>query len=270
MKRLEVLVGDELAGHITLETRPNHGFESTTFEYAGTWLAEGFSLSPDLPLGAGPHFPSDGLNVFRAFTDAAPDAWGRRVLFASGALTEPLSSNSEIAMLLAVDDVTRQGALRFRLDGQFLTTGQGAAALRNVPDLLRAADRLQETGRIDPEDRVLMQAGTSAGGAQPKAWLSHHQSMWLAKFPAPESRHRQRPRWDTGIWELTATEIQRRCGVSTMPSGLLGLGAAEQRGRSHAQFRSSARAGRLAPGPEFRRQSTRGTGGLRDAADARR
>lgn len=45
------------------------------FQYAGDWIKNGCSLSPDLPLQAGEFFP-DAEHLLGAIDDARPDRWG--------------------------------------------------------------------------------------------------------------------------------------------------------------------------------------------------
>ncbi len=77
--------GDDLTCG-TLFQNVRHGVETTTFSYDVDYLLnpKAFSLSPDLPLGAGT-FHSTGLKSLRAFEDAMPDRWGRNLLLRSSA-----------------------------------------------------------------------------------------------------------------------------------------------------------------------------------------
>ena len=54
--------------------------QTASFEYAADWLARpfAFSLDPELPLTRAPFHKAAGL--FNAFTDPAPDRWGRNLL----------------------------------------------------------------------------------------------------------------------------------------------------------------------------------------------
>ena len=114
------------------------------------------------------------------FRDAAPDAWGRSIIERSaGAYTET-------DFLLAVDDRTRLGALRF-------ADSNGVPLSANEPPVPRLTDlrRLHslcaalETGSDDPRAiaRELKGASASMGGARPKSVVVDERGvMCLAKF----------------------------------------------------------------------------------------
>ena len=87
----------------------------SVFRYADEWIENpsAFALAPSLPLTDQRfHFaslPDDaGTSIPGIFSDCAPDAWGRSLIArASG------TPRHEMGYVLAVDDRTRQGALRF-------------------------------------------------------------------------------------------------------------------------------------------------------------
>ena len=112
----------------------------------------------------------------------------------------------EAGYLLLVNDETRQGALRFRENGQFLSSWGRGAGIRDLRGLAEEARLFAETGQVKEENSLLMGAGSSPGGAQPKAWVRDGDgSMLLAKFPKTS---------DVGnvqLWELVA--LQQRAGI---------------------------------------------------------
>lgn len=148
------------------------------FTYDRDWVAsEGsFPISPEMPLDAGPHEPPASRYTPFAFDDAAPDRWGRDLINAehrrasqmAGKLWQPLD---EIGVLLAVNDETRQGALRFRVDGSFLATQTPRARVGDLTALGRAAAKFEGSGEIDEAVEHLIGVGSSPGGAAPKAWI---------------------------------------------------------------------------------------------------
>lgn len=191
---IEVLVDDRTAGLLTLIRRPGHQRDCLAFSYTDSWLRDpsAFELSPDLPLTGGHHTPRVSRTIFSAFQDALPDAWGRRVMTAVRPSGARFSTVQEIELLLTVPDDIRQGALRFRRSGTMLGAASEGQALRRLPDLVAAAERLQSEGAVSENDRRLLEAGTSAGGAHPKAWVEEAGTLWLAKFPPGV------PRWQGG------------------------------------------------------------------------
>lgn len=77
-----------------------------------------YSLDPSLPLFSGPH---NTTGLPGAFADCAPDRWGRN-LIAQRSRSQALATGrtppsvDDIDFLVNVSDLTRQGALRFRVD----------------------------------------------------------------------------------------------------------------------------------------------------------
>ncbi|HIX00941.1 MAG TPA: type II toxin-antitoxin system HipA family toxin, partial [Candidatus Nesterenkonia stercoripullorum] len=199
------------------------------FTYDRGWLStpDAFPISPEMPLTSGPHEPFPSRHTPLAFDDAAPDRWGRDLINAghrrqakeSGQLWRPLD---EVGLLLAVNDETRQGALRFRLDGHFLSQPQERARMHELADLRAAAALFEQSGEIDESVEHLIAVGSSPGGAVPKAWVHDEADrMWLAKFPRASDLA------DVGAWEQVAMMLQRRAGIAVQPSQILRLGNSE-------------------------------------------
>ena len=90
---------------------------SVSFEYALEWLQrpDAFAIDPtSLPLQRGVHH---GATLFGAIQDCGPDRWGR-MLIERAVRKRVLEQKPyrDIDYVLALDDMTRVGALRFRLD----------------------------------------------------------------------------------------------------------------------------------------------------------
>src|SRR5207247_9439054 len=117
---------------------------SVSFEYAPAWLQrdDAFAIDPtSLPLQRGAHH---GAALFGAIQDCGPDRWGR-ILIERAVRKKVLMQKPyrDIDYVLALDDVARVGALRFRVDAEspFLaaTTGKLPPLVR-LSALLRATD----------------------------------------------------------------------------------------------------------------------------------
>ncbi|WP_159705499.1 type II toxin-antitoxin system HipA family toxin [Arthrobacter sp. 18067] len=226
IRRVEVLINEALAGVMDIETDGLSPREHVTFTYADSWMsaAEAFEVSPELPLRRGPQRPTQGRELFGSFQDASPDDWGKKLLFeelrqqalAKGAGRIP--PTGEAGYLLLVNDETRQGALRFRENGQFLSSWGRGAGIRDLRALSEEARLFAETGEVKEENSLLMGAGSSPGGAQPKAWVRDDDgSMLLAKFPKTS---------DVGnvqLWEMVAIRLQQRAGIRVAESRLMPL-----------------------------------------------
>lgn len=222
---IEVLVGEVVAGEAVIERRPGFTGESMTFTYRDSWITDGFALSIDLPLQRGPQTPAPERSIFVAFDDAAPDAWGRTLLRAAitseaRAAGRRINTISDLQLLLRVSDDTRQGALRFRQDGELLGNGGERATIADLIRLEAAAQRWEQGAPVDdPDIALLLGVGSSPGGARPKAWVRDEDgTLLLAKFPRTEDP------FDVSAWEDAIATMLRAAGIRTMPSRTIRLG----------------------------------------------
>ena len=195
------------------------GSESMTFRYDDSYLAQSptaYALDPDLPLDAGSH-QSGQLKIFGAFSDCAPDRWGRRLIERKERLRARREggerSIGELQFLLGVRDDLRQGALRFRYpnDEVFLAPDDdGVPPVIELGRLLRAAELLEREEASEAEVALLFRAGISLRGARPKAHvLDQNGRVAIAKFPSSRN-----DRWDVIRWEAISLELARRAGIT--------------------------------------------------------
>jgi serine/threonine-protein kinase HipA len=190
--------------------------QTASFEYDRAWIgrAGAFSIDPALPLVNGPHHKAGGL--FNAFTDAAPDRWGRNLMMRRErhqARTEGRAPRTllDADFLTLVEDETRMGALRVRdANGEvFLSQAERPVPpLVSLPKLLGAAGRVIADKESDDDLRLLLAPGSSLGGARPKASVRDVDgSLLIAKFPS------QTDDWPVPRWEATAMALAERAGV---------------------------------------------------------
>jgi len=218
------IAGDDLlAGRLWSHRR--RGRESATFSYSPDYLArdDAYELDPMLPLLGGPQQTPDGRATFGAFSDCAPDRWGRRLIQRTErqrADREETTEKSfgEADYLLGVRDDLRQGALRFR-DPECATyladEHDGVPDLIQLPALLGAAERMERDEASEEELRRLLRGGSSLGGARPKAHVIDGQGrLSIAKFPSPTDN------WDVMRWESVALTLARAAGISVADSML--------------------------------------------------
>ena len=138
---------------------------------------------PELPLQAGALAPPQGLSMPSCIRDAAPDAWGRRVIInkmlgVKGTDTDT-SELDELAYLLESGS-DRIGALDF----QRSATEYVPRSAENVSleELLESAERVEKGVPLTPElDQALLH-GSSIGGARPKALIQDQEKKYIAKF----------------------------------------------------------------------------------------
>jgi serine/threonine-protein kinase HipA len=209
---------DVLAGRLWSHRR--RGSESATFSYVAEYLGHpsAYELDPALPLVAGQQQTQAGRPIFGAFSDCAPDRWGRRLIHRAeqrrvGREGGAARSFGEIDYLLGVRDDLRQGALRFRDSetGTYLAQETvGVPHLLELPKLLSAADRLERGEASEDELQTLLRGGSSLGGARPKAHvLDAAGRIAIAKFHSPAGDE-----WDVIRWEAVALTLARAAGVS--------------------------------------------------------
>jgi len=195
--------------------------ESATFAYRNSYLSRpgAYQLDPDLPLDGGHFQTAVGRSLFGAFSDTAPDRWGRTLIQRAEAAAareeqRPARSFSELDYLLGARDDMRQGALRYRHPGgdQFLATEDtGVPAVLQLGALLNASEALERDDPTSEQLRLLLRGGASLGGARPKAHvigLDGHPA--IAKFPSAKNDD-----WDVNRWESVALTLGGMAGIVT-------------------------------------------------------
>jgi serine/threonine-protein kinase HipA len=178
--------------------------ENAAFEYGAGWLGDParFALGPTLPIQAGPQFhrkSKDGSLFHAAIADTEPDGWGRRVIMRDYIKrrqelrregkeeAQPLSA---LDYLLAVDDASRVGALRFRDEDGVFRRAQDEGR-RTAPPLvelghLLSASRAVEANKETAADLAYLRGrGTSLGGMRPKCTvIDEDGALSIGKFPS--------------------------------------------------------------------------------------
>ncbi|SNY09458.1 type II toxin-antitoxin system HipA family toxin [Paractinoplanes atraurantiacus] len=123
--------------------------------------------------------------------------------------------------LLGVSDETRQGALRFKVEGeaQFQHPSPDVPKLIALPSLMYAADAASRDGPDNMEAiKTLLDAGTaSLGGARPKASVRDGDRLLIAKFPHHADG------WSVIAWEKTALDLAEAAGIPVPRRQLVGV-----------------------------------------------
>lgn len=138
---------------------------------------------PELPLIPGilPLLP--GLNMPCSIRDAAPDAWGRRVIInkklgLKGKTTDT-TELGELAYLLESGS-DRIGALDFqRSPSEYVPRAYNNASL---DELQESAERVEKGQALSPELDQALFHGSSIGGARPKTLVESDGKKYVAKF----------------------------------------------------------------------------------------
>lgn len=177
------------------------------FRYGQRYLGRDEAIAlygPELPLLDEWIDPPDGLDAPGCLTDAAPDSWGRRII-------ETRFGGVEQTLLTYLTQAgsDRIGALDFQASPtEYVPRGETSVALE---DLAQAADRLMKGEPIPTQLDAALRAGSSVGGARPKALLYDGTRTLIAKFSAPT---------DTLPMvraEMLAMRMASRCGLDVAP-----------------------------------------------------
>jgi len=196
---------------------------ATTFEYASGWLdrRDRFSIDPtSLPLQRGAHHHA---KLFGAFQDCGPDRWGR-VLIERAVRKKVLEAKpyQDIDYVLALDDASRIGALRFRTssDGPFLARNSGhLPPMIQLGALLHATDAIHGETETAKDLRFLLDEGSPLGGARPKSAVQlPNGELAIAKFPKPDDIR------DIAAGEILALELANAAGIKTAAHQLVKAG----------------------------------------------
>jgi serine/threonine-protein kinase HipA len=156
------------------------------FNYGRSYLERADAMpiyGPELPLQAGVLPLPIGLSMPSSLRDAAPDAWGRRVI-----INRKFGHKDETIDLGQLDELTyliesgsdRIGALDFQRSATIYVPRQGRGA--SLEELLTAADRVEAGVPITPELDQALFHGSSLGGARPKAMIEDTDAKFIAKF----------------------------------------------------------------------------------------
>jgi serine/threonine-protein kinase HipA len=163
--------------------------------------------------------------MFSALADSAPDRWGENLMRReererARAIDATPRTLGKADFLLGVRDDARQGAIRFRRPGNtsyYSAHEHAVPRLIELPRLLHAIDHLDTEGTLDRDLRDLIAAGSSLGGARPKAAvIDASGQLAIAKFPRTGSDE-----WDVEGWEEVELRLARRAGIDVAASELV-------------------------------------------------
>jgi serine/threonine-protein kinase HipA len=138
---------------------------------------------PELPLRAGVLPLPAGLAMPGCIRDAAPDAWGRRVIinkkFGLKGSSIDTAELDELTYLLESGS-DRIGALDFqRSPTEYVPR---TAANVHIKELIESAEKVEKGVALTPELDQALFHGSSIGGARPKALIQEKDIKYVAKF----------------------------------------------------------------------------------------
>jgi serine/threonine-protein kinase HipA len=227
--RVSVQIAGEDVSAGRLWTHRHGRSESATFAYLPGYLSRpgSYELDPALGNHEGQQQTPVGHALFGAFSDCAPDGWGRGLVQRAEqrrAQEERRAPRSlaEIDYLLGVRDDLRQGALRFQdssHDVYLSPDDRGVPHLVDLARLLHAAEELERDEPSAEDLRILLHGASSLGGARPKAHVIDAEgALSIAKFPSTV-----RDAWDVIRWEAVALSLAERAGIDVPPHKLVSI-----------------------------------------------
>lgn len=161
--------------------------KSLVFNYGQSYLARDNAISifkNELPLKSGLLPLLTGLTMPGCLRDAAPDAWGRRVILNKKFGKKFDAANVDLGELtyLLESGSDRIGALDFQQSNTVYEPRISVNA--SLEELLESAERVQKGIPLTPELDQALHHGSSIGGARPKALITDGNSKYVAKFSA--------------------------------------------------------------------------------------
>lgn len=188
------------------------------FNYGRSYLARPNAIplyEPELPLQAGVLPLLTGLWMPNCIRDAAPDAWGRRVI-----INRTLGASGNDIDTAELDELTyllesgsdRAGAIDFQISAtQYIGRETTAASL---DQLLNAVDRVERGIPLNPDVDTALFHGSSIGGARPKAMIVADERKYVAKFSS------QNDLYSVVKAEYIAMRLAAEAGLAAAPVSL--------------------------------------------------
>ena len=171
---------------------------------------------PELPLQPGELPLPEGLSMPGSLRDAAPDAWGRRVILnrrfgVKGSDLDTLEL-SELTFLLESGS-DRIGALDFQLSPTEYIPRSPAEA--TFEELIESAERVERGIPLSAELDRALHHGSSIGGARPKTLIEGDGAKHVAKFSSSSDVY------NVVKAEFIAMRLAALCGIDAAPVQLV-------------------------------------------------
>jgi serine/threonine-protein kinase HipA len=181
------------------------------FNYGRSYLGRNDAISlyePELPLRAGVLPLAPGLTMPSCLRDAAPDAWGRRVI-----INSIFGKNGKDFDTAEIDELTyllesgsdRIGALDFQSSATAYVPRE--ASNTSLKELQTATALVEKGIPLTPELESALLHGSSIGGARPKAMITTGNKKFIAKFSS------QNDVYNVVKAEFIATRLAQKAGI---------------------------------------------------------
>lgn len=218
------LSGDFVPAGILTLTETSRGVAASKFAYGTRYLDRHHAIEVD-PVSLTLDdknlvrhkelVPINGLPLFGGLRDAAPDAWGRRVIEAK--FKVPANSLDESTYLVEAGS-DRVGALDVR-ESLTAEASKRVSSVQSLPYLLEATERIELGEPIPSRLTDLFGSSPGAGGARPKATVRDQEGlMWLAKFASRSDT------FDVARAEHATLRLAEACGMTVPVTSVTDLG----------------------------------------------
>ena len=189
--------------------------ERLIFNYGQSYLDRNDRIpiyEPELPLRSGAIMPEAELGMAGCLRDAAPDAWGRRVI-----LNRTFGRKGKDVDTAVLDELTcllesgsdRIGALDFQHSpSEYVPRAVQAATLE---ELLSASEKVENGVPLTSDLDQALFHGTSLGGARPKAMIQDGDTKLIAKFSSSTDTY------NVVKAEYVAMRLAGRAGLEVAP-----------------------------------------------------
>lgn len=187
----------------------------SAFRYDRDFLVSprAFPLDPvSLPLKEG-SFVTDNPPLFGIFEDSLPDDWGRKLLVRKHNLPR---HEQNLASLLLTLGSSGLGALSFT-DTTKLQLATATTSITCLSELVAAAELFERGEQPASDFSLLFSAGSSPGGARPKAVIFDDEDgrNYIAKFPSVKDQE------DVVKIEAATMNLAKRAGLNVPDTRLV-------------------------------------------------
>ena len=201
------------AALLRVQTLPD-GIQIGRFRYGDRYLARSEAVALDpfrLPLAKEVFEFTQLKGIPGAVRDAAPDAWGRRVI--EYKLERSPADLQEIDYLLHGPQ-DGAGYLSFGLKVEPPAPKRTYNRTHQLDELIAASQAIEAGKHVAAHLLEQLDPGTSMGGARPKATIEDGNGLWLGKFPAKDDR------FNLQRVEFATLDLARRCGLNVTQARL--------------------------------------------------
>jgi len=168
------------------------GNDIYSFQYDEEYLKNPtikINFDPDISLYKGIQYPNNSTGMFMFLSDLMPDRWGK-LLLKHNFKTQNINKShiDNLDYLLNVNDLTRMGGFRLSLDNKTFVSNDNKLSIPHYMYLNKiehAAIEFSKNQEVQEWIKELMYAGSSLGGARPKANIyNNNKNLYIAKFPS--------------------------------------------------------------------------------------